>query len=237
MGNSSTTIDQSYTWTRDFPSKGDKLMKFSYKSKLEPSDLVIGDPYEIPISSTTDSVALVLEYTMGIQNISRTHLYWHSREESLKTSISKTLKSIQKHGWVKAEAWNNSLNYINHDPERNRLKSNKVNLKIRKIRVKDIKPAINEGYPVIFGFTVYNTELSYPKESDTLLGGLCGVIYGFDDDSFKVRTKNENKDFEERYITDEDLSFDFWIMYSEGKQTDTKKYTIVDDSSDEDEEL
>ncbi len=236
MGNSSTIPKHKYTWTRDIPSKNDKFMKFE-NTTLEEKRLVIGDPYNVPISSTTDAVSLVFEYTMGISNISRTHLYWLSRDESsLQTSINKTLRSIQKYGWVDAKNWTNSIHYINYDPKD--IETNRVNLKIKKIKVKDIKNAISEGYPVIFGFTVYNEELVYPENSNNLLGGLAGVIYGYNKDSYNVRTLNEDKVFEKRYITDEYLAFDFWIMYSEGNDIkNQKKYTILQDSSDEDEEL
>ncbi len=237
MGNSSTILKHKYTWNRDIPSKNDKFMKFE-KTSSDEEILAIGDPYKVPISTTTDAVSLVFEYTMGIQNISRTYLYWNSRDESPNTSINKTLRSIQKYGWVKGESWYNRLNYINYDPNSHSIESNRVNLKIRKIRVKDIRSAISEGYPVIFGFTVYNEELTYPKDSDNLLGGLAGIVYGYNEDTYNVRTLNEDKVFEKRYIEDDCLSFDFWIMYSEGKCSGkTKKYTIVDDSSDEDEEL
>lgn len=236
MGNSSTIPEHKYTWIRDIPSKHDKMMKFS--SQIPESCIInIKDPYTTSISTTTDAVSLVFEHTLDIDEISRTFLYWHSRDESLKTSINKTLRSLQKYGWVKKEAWNNSLSYINSDPDRYSLESNKVNLKIRKIKRSFIKSAINEGYLVIFGFTVYNENMDYPKESDNLLGGLAGVIYGYDNSTFNVRTNGENKIFEYEYIMDEDLSFDFWIMYSEGHQIEHNKYTIVDDSSDEDEEL
>jgi hypothetical protein len=234
MGNSSTTPEHKYTWTRDIPSKHDKMMKFSSKAS-ESCIINLRDPYTTSISTTTDAVSLVFEHTLDVNEISRTFLYWHSRDESLKTSISKTLRSLQKNGWVKAKSWPNTLNYIDYEPKN--LEVNKINLKIRKIKRTAIKGAINEGYPIIFGFTVYNDDMNFPKDSDYLLGGLAGVIYGYDDNTFNVRTNGENKVFEKTYIMDDDLSFDFWIMYSEGKPLAVKKYTIVNDSSDEDEEL
>ena len=235
MGNSSTIPEHKFTWTRDIPSKHDKMMKFS--SKIPETCIIdLRDPYSVPISSTTDAVSLVFEHTLDIDEISRTFLYWHSRDESLKTSISKTLRSLQRNGWTKAKSWHNTLNYIDYEPRN--VEIMKVNLKIRKIKCTSIKGAINEGYPVIFGFTIYNEDMDYPKSSDNLLGGLAGVIYGYDDYTFNVRTDGKNKVFEAMYIMDDDLSFDFWIMYSEGEQIQNpKEYTIVDDSSDEDEEL
>ena len=87
-----------------------------------------------------------------------------------------------------------------------------------------LKMSINEGYPVIFGFSVYESfeealitgKLTKPGPDEKMLGGMCGVIMGWDDEdeTWIVRVgdlEGHVISFPYNYITQKaDLVNDFW---------------------------
>lgn len=93
--------------------------------------------------------------------------------------------------------------YNSHETIRNCIKNfkiiddnddNKKTLKYTKLCnfKNQLRQALYEGYPIIFGFTVYESIeskefqktkiLPNPKRDEKILGGLCAVIVGFDNE-------------------------------------------------------
>jgi len=94
-----------------------------------------------------------------------------------------------------------------------------------------LKSALLAGFPVVFGFTVYSAfesaevattgMLPMPGPSDTILGGHCVLIVGYDDSkqSFIVRNSwgsgwglSGYFYMFYSYVTNPDLASDFWVI-------------------------
>jgi C1A family cysteine protease len=97
--------------------------------------------------------------------------------------------------------------------------------------VMNIVSALQEGHPVVFGFTVYESFESnsvavtgivpMPGANESVLGGHCCVIIGYDADAKMFKCANSwgtdwgvNGYFTipEAYLTNSNLASDFWII-------------------------
>lgn len=93
--------------------------------------------------------------------------------------------------------------------------------------------ALIKGYPVVFGMTVYDSFMTdkvaatgivpMPALSESVQGGHCMVIVGYrkEDDTFIVRNSWGTSWGQQgycripaSYLTNNDLSTDFWVVYS-----------------------
>jgi len=106
-------------------------------------------------------------------------------------------------------------------------------------RISHIKKTLICGYPIIFGFTVYESFESdevkktgimpVPKKTEKIVGGHCVVCCGFDDDRKAVLVKNSwgpkwgiNGYFYMPYeiISDLEMVDDFWVIQQVSNPTD-----------------
>jgi C1A family cysteine protease len=91
-----------------------------------------------------------------------------------------------------------------------------------------VKKALADGFPVAFGFPVYNSiqmdgQIPYPTANDTLLGGHAVLAVGYDDAAGILLIRNSwGPDWGKagygfmpyQYVTDQ-LAADFWTLFSE----------------------
>jgi len=90
-----------------------------------------------------------------------------------------------------------------------------------------LRQTLHEGYPIIFGFTVYESFesdniketgiIKNPKRDEKILGGLCGVIVGYDNtcEQWIVRNPINNGYIYISYdilAKNSNLSSDVWII-------------------------
>ena len=94
-----------------------------------------------------------------------------------------------------------------------------------------MKACLAEGYPFVFGFTVYESfesstvartgKLNMPKKNEELLGGHAAMAVGYDDKTRRFTVRNSwGTDWglkgyftmPYQYLTEEDLSDDFWTI-------------------------
>jgi C1A family cysteine protease len=99
----------------------------------------------------------------------------------------------------------------------------------------DLKSALAEGNPVVFGFTVYSSfesaevtktgVMSMPGANDEFRGGHAVLAVGYDDETRRLIVRNSwgetwgDKGYFTMpygYIENEDLSADFWVIKGEG---------------------
>lgn len=98
---------------------------------------------------------------------------------------------------------------------------------------KNLIGALMKGFPIVFGFRVYESFMSseveetgvvpMPQRGERLLGGHCAVIWAYnkEGDYFLVRNswgtewgKNGYFQMPAEYVTDHKLSSDFWVVES-----------------------
>lgn len=103
--------------------------------------------------------------------------------------------------------------------------------RVRNYDMNYIKAVLAEGFPVIFGFSVYESFMSMavaktgivpmPSNKERLLGGHATLMCGYDDASKKVIVRNSwGKDWGDKgycymdydYITNSDLVVDLWCV-------------------------
>ena len=131
--------------------------------------------------------------------------------------------------------WSYDVSKFTTKPGENLYNEAKHHLAVKYSRVLQdidhIKEALNRGFPICFGFSVYNsfeTEevantgiMSMPKKDESLLGGHAVLAVGYDDTKKCIIVRNSwGKEWGDNgyfympydFIIDSDLASDFWIV-------------------------
>lgn len=165
--------------------------------------------------------------------------YYNQREmngyinEDLGASIRNSIKSINKHGVCFEETWPYDITQFTEKPPPNCYKEarNHKIVKYERIspNINDIKSAIISGFPVIFGFIVFDSIekptttrsgiIPIPSSNSKKLGGHCVLCCGWDDSRRLFEIMNSwgtewgNNGYgwiSYDYIINSKLSSDFW---------------------------
>jgi C1A family cysteine protease len=107
----------------------------------------------------------------------------------------------------------------------------KISEYLRAETMDDFRGALAAGFPVVFGFTVYDSfespvvaatgEVPMPLTSEARLGGHAVLMVGYNDEIKRVLVRNSWGDkwgqagyftMPYEYVTDRDLSDDFWVI-------------------------
>ena len=172
---------------------------------------------------------------------SRLFIYYNEREMEGTVSsdagaqIRDGIKSINKVGACSEELYPYDISVFTQKPPEEcytEAKKHRV-LKYERVNQKldDIKSVLKEGYPIVFGFAVYNSirnpdvietgEIPDPVEGDQMVGGHCVILCGFDDEKKKFEIQNSwgeewgNKGhgyLSYDYILNSRLASDFWYL-------------------------
>jgi len=259
-----------YGWIHDKPDHRDKIMKFKNKhynrllSKIDLRDS-FGDIYnqgELD-NCTSNAICAAFVYDQIKQklpsfNPSRMFLYYnerlieHSTEQDSGSSIRDGMKSINRKGLCKESLWPYEINHFKKKPNDLCYKeaSYHSSLKYRKIShtLKEIKTALSNGYPIIFGFDVFEnfenfdaSNVSMPLPEGEIIGGHAVVAVGYSDERecFLIRNswgKEWGMDgyfmMPYEFITSKHCS-DFWILETVIDKEPKKKPKLIENKYEE----
>lgn len=246
-----------YGWKPDFPDKRDKKfirMKvgapIDLPEKVDLSKTMVSVYNQGALGScTANATGGVYQYIQlkddavadWSTNPSRLFLYYNSRmlggtiDIDSGAYIRDSIKAIAQFGVVPENEWPYIIKEFTKKPDQEIYKKAKNHRAIEYQRVDqtliDIKTAIADGNPVIFGFSVYDAFegrevartgiLNLPTKNETFKGGHAVVIVGYDDETKRFLVRNSwgsnwgtNGYFTMpyEYVTDGDLAADFWII-------------------------
>ena len=195
-------------------------------------------------SCTSQGIAALIEYDVVKQGLpaftpSRLFIYYNERDmegnvnEDSGASIRDGIKSINDIGVCSEALWPYDINKFANRPDDVCYTDGKQNKSLLYSAVNQTEYSLNHaiyhGYPIVFGFKVYeNFEndtvattgvMAMPVGSD--IGGHCVVIVGYDDDKRVYRIRNSwgpqwglqgYFDMPYEYMLRADLANDFWII-------------------------
>lgn len=213
-------MKRSYGWVRDLPDYRD--LPFSAPPQKELPPKIDLRPYCPPVynqsalgSCTANAIAAAYQFDLKKEqkpefNPSRLFIYYNEREIEGTVSIDAGaqirdgIKSIARQGVCPETDWPYMLNNFNKKPYPSCYDTAKEHKAINYSRVTNnvpsIKLALAMGYPVIFGFTVYNSfeseivdksgMVSMPLSHDYVLGGHAVCAVGYEDATEKITVRN-----------------------------------------------
>lgn len=255
MGNYlSTTTDtiRTYGWRPDLPDKRDIFHEFTnYNDSPEDIDLRGGMP---PIydqgrlgSCTANAVAAAYEYDERKQDEdepftpSRLFIYYNERRLEGTVSydsgatIRDSIKTIYNDGVVSEKLWSYDISKFAEEPSSDCYKDAEKHKCVSYKRVNqsfsDIQNCLAQGFPVVFGMTVYESFesenvaetgiMSMPQPGERVLGGHALCLCGIDKNRERFIVRNSwGKEWGDEgyfympyeYLLDSQYCSDFWTV-------------------------
>jgi C1A family cysteine protease len=238
-----------YGWKRDLPDSRDFLysaiqpkLKLPRKVDLRNTCSAVENQEDIG-SCTANAIVGGLEYLecknhTNFYDISRLFIYYNERvlegtvQEDAGALIRDGIKTLVKYGYCSE----NLCPYITKDftkkPTRkayNEAKQHKITSYHAVRNLKEMLKCLAEGYPVIFGFTVYegfeSEEIAktgianMPKENESTVGGHAVLAVGYNQETKRILVRNswgegwgDKGYFTLPYEYVEKLADDFWTI-------------------------
>jgi len=219
---------------------------FPKKVDLRPHDSVIYNQYQTS-SCTGNSIAAMVEFVRRKEGLvdfvpSRLFIYWNGRSYSQTTDqdcgavIRDVIKGTAEFGICPESDWKFDQSKVTTKPTDNCFVDAKKDLVLEYSAIPDgdldhMKACLVEGYPFVFGFSVYdNMEsqemadsgiLKMPARDEKFLGGHAVMAVGYDDDNNCIIVRNSwGEDWGMSgyfhmpydYITHPGLASDFWTI-------------------------
>ena len=241
-----------YTWKPDIPDRRDyKLMvpkkialptKVDLRNKMSP----VEDQGQLG-SCTGNAIAGALEYLENknlpktkFVDISRLFIYYQERliegtvSQDAGAMIRTGVKVCAKIGACDEALWPYLINKFTRSPPVKAYTDaakRKITQYQRVTSLQGLKYSLSQGFPVVFGFSVYDGFesdevaktgiLNVPAEGETMLGGHAVLCVGYDDSIERIIVRNSwgpnwgmkgyfTMPYE--YINDRDLSDDLWSI-------------------------
>lgn len=197
-------------------------------------------------SCTAQSVCALCDYLRtksgwAWQHPSKLFLYFNTRIAEGTVSIDSgaslrnTIKTVADIGVCDEANWPYHIPYFAEPPSKEAYRDAELHQAIQYKRVSqnltDLKAILAEGYPFVFGFSVYRKlynlkpekdyTLEFPDAGDELLGGHAVMAVGYDDttETFLIRNswgiKFGNQGYFKmpfKYLTSPMFSQDFWTI-------------------------
>lgn len=197
-------------------------------------------------SCTANGIGFVFEFDMMKQHLkpfipSRLFLYYNERDMEGTTgydagaNIRDGIKSLNKQGICPETEWPYDISKFTDKPPEICYTDAKKNVSVKYKKVvqntEQFKAALIEGFPVVFGFSVFQSFESeqvvktgiipMPKPDEEQIGGHCVAIVGFIEDKKQFIVRNSwGKNWGElgycyfpyEYLDSPDLASDFWIV-------------------------
>ena len=224
---SKTKFSRVYGWKRDKPDSRDFKFKVVHNPKIltYPSLFDLRTQCQVPEvydqgqlgSCTANGIVFCYHFDEYKQNNkvkfmgSRLFLYYNERDMEGTTgqdsgaSIRDGVKSINSIGLCSEDEWPYDISEFTSKPPQKcyDMAENCKSLLYSSVgqTINDVKQAVCNGYPIVFGFDVYSSFETDTVESsgiapmpdiskEQLLGGHCVVIVGYDDSITIPNTKN-----------------------------------------------
>jgi len=245
-------IYKKYGWVRDIPDFRDKYKGFSEFNSHQKQ--IVDLRYKCPkvfnqgslASCTANALAAAFEFDIirrhgGSFIPSRLFIYYNERcmEGTTKydsgAKIRDGIKSINKQGIIPEDIWPYDVSKFTREPpeELYTIAHKYKSIKYSRIcqDINHIKEALSSGFPIVFGFSVYdsfeNTEVSstgcmkMPQPIEKLLGGHTVLAVGYSEKDKVIIVRNSwGEEWGDKgyfympydYITDIDLASDLWII-------------------------
>lgn len=245
-------INSWYGWVPDRPDFRDKLYSViaAPPKKLPPSVDMRADfsPVEDQGqlgSCTANALVGNLEFlenkaTGTATDLSRLFIYYNERvmegsvKEDAGAAIRDGVKSLVKQGVCPEKLWPYTISKFAKKPPAACFKNatrHKVSSYHRIIGLLEMRKCLAEGFPFVFGFTVYDGfesaavaksgKLNLPKPGEKVLGGHAVCAVGYDDKAKRVIVRNSwgtdwgMKGFftmPYEYVSNSNLADDFWTL-------------------------
>lgn len=247
-----------YGWIPDLPDNRDKLFvvnKFKAKAFRLPTkmDLIGGCPliYNQGVigSCTGNAIAAAHQFLQKLQrktdvfNPSRLFIYYNERamEGTINSDsgamIRDGIKSLNRQGVCPETEWPYDVKKFADKPPKkcytSALNSQSVSYFSVAQDIMAIKTCLAEGFPIVFGFSVYTAFesrsvaesgiLNVPTDKERLIGGHAVLLVGYDDSNQRVIVRNSwGNDWGHggyftmpyEYVTNRRLAADFWTIRS-----------------------
>lgn len=243
-------IKRNYKWTPDLPDQRDYIFtltkKLPQKVDLRAKCPPIVDQKELG-SCTACAIAGALEYAENIDNdnvkgFTASRLFIYYQERAIEGTINYDsgamirdgVKACNKLGYCHETLWPYYITRFRVKPSK-KAYQDAIKYKISSYhRVTDLtsfKTALASNYPVVFGFTVYESFISsvvsktgvasMPKRNEKILGGHAVLAVGYDDVKKVAIVRNSwginwgvrgYFTLPYAYISDRNLSDDFWVI-------------------------
>ena len=241
-----------YGWVPDLPDHRDKLYstiaappkKLPSKVDLRAGCSPVEDQGQLG-SCTANALVGNLEFLEKkaghtVTDLSRLFIYYNERamegtiNEDAGAAIRDGIKSLVKLGVCSEENWQYIITKFQQKPSAACYKQaadHQVNSYHRILSLQEMRQCLAEGYPFVFGFTVYTAfesasvaksgRLNLPKPSEKVLGGHAVCAVGYDDSTKRVLVRNSwGADWGKSgyftmpyaYISDNNLADDLWTI-------------------------
>jgi C1A family cysteine protease len=243
-----------YGWVPDLPDHRDRIYQVTARTleALPPSaDLRAGCPdvYDQGAlgSCTANAIGGALQFDQMKQQLadvfvpSRLFIYYNERviegtvDEDSGAMIRDGIKSVSKQGAPHEELWPYDISKFRSKPStrayQDAMKHRAILYQRLNQTLQDLKGCLADGYPFVFGFSVYESfesdavaktgNMPMPKPKEKLLGGHAVLAVGYDDatERFTVRNSWGPKwgmagyfTMPYAYMTESNLADDFWTI-------------------------
>ena len=241
-----------YGWLPDLPDHRDylysavapKVMRLPARIDLRPGCSPVEDQGQIG-SCTANALAGALEFLekkdgAKFIDLSRLFIYYNERAIEGTTNqdsgafIRDGIKSLAKIGVCPESKWPYKVTSFKKKPSPTCFKlakKHRITSYRRLNTVDEMRTCLADGYPFVFGFTVYDSfespavaksgVLNLPLPKEKQLGGHAVMCVGYDDSAQRFTIRNSwNTDWGMKgyftmpyeYLSDRNLSDDFWTV-------------------------
>jgi len=241
-----------YGWLPDLPDHRDLLYKairkvpalLPKKADLRPTCSKVEDQGELG-SCTVNALVGGLEFLerkdkVKYKELSRLFVYYNERaiEHTIKSDsgamIRDGIKTLAKQGVCSEKSWPYDIAKFVKKPPAGCYKEaadHQITSYHRILTLDEMRTCLAEGFPFVFGFTVYESfesqqvaktgVVDMPRKSESVLGGHAVLAVGYDDTSKRFTVRNSwgtnwgMKGYftmPYAYLADRNLSDDFWTI-------------------------
>jgi len=239
-------------WVPDLPDQRDYLFAAAYRVPRRLPSAVDLRPLCSPVedqgalgSCTANALAGALEFLenkdqVSFVDLSRLFIYYNERviEHSVKSDSGAMLrdgiKTLAKQGVCSEKKWPYQVSKFTTKPPAScytEASNHQITSYHRLMTVDEMRACLAEGYPFVFGFTVYERfesqtvartgVVNMPKPAEKVLGGHAVLAVGYDDKKKRFTVRNSwGPDWGKQgyftmpydYLAARNLSSDFWTI-------------------------